>query len=296
MTSKKITDFFSAFVFLLFVGLVALIPFRALYALSNFIARILQKVIKYRQRVIHNNIFKAELDITEENKEKLINKFYKNLADIILEGLKSFTMSKASVRKRHKVLNPEIITHYYRNAQSVILVTGHTANWEWGTLSGGVFSDYNNIVAFYSPLKNNRIDKILRWSRSRFGTLLTPTKGTTLTFEKYRNHPAMFIMAADQSPLRVKSAHWIQFLGRPTAFLNGPGKHAHHNNYPVIFAEIVRVKRGYYELTLSVLANNSAEIGSEEITRRYAEKLESLIRRNPSDWLWSHRRWKHKPA
>ncbi|MGM0377465.1 MAG: lysophospholipid acyltransferase family protein [Bacteroidota bacterium] len=291
---QNISRLLTSFVFLLTVGLIAITPFRGLYMVSDFFAWVLRKILKYRQTVILQNISRSNLELTESEKKVLISGFYRNLSDIILEGMKSFSMSMTSVLRRHKVQNPEILDPYFQNNQSLILVTGHLGNWEWGSLSAGLYTDYQ-IIAFYSPLRNKQIDKILRWSRSRFGTILTPTKGTTQTFQDYQDQPTLFIMAADQSPARVASAHWVPFLGRPTAFLHGPEKHARNNNYPVVFAEIERVKRGYYELTLSILAEKPSELPEGEVTRRYAKKMETSIRKHPANWLWSHRRWKHKP-
>lgn len=292
---QSISKLLTSFVFILTVGIIAIIPFRRLYLISDFFAWVLRKIFKYRRNVIIQNISQSDLDLNKKGKEALISGFYRNLSDIILEGIKSFSMSMTSVLKRHKVLNPDILDPYFHKNQSLILATGHLSNWEWGSLSAGLYTHYQ-VIAFYSPLRNKQVDKILRWSRSRFGTHLNPTKGTTLTFQNNKTHPTPFIMAADQSPSRNASAHWVHFLGRPTAFLHGPEKHARNNNYPVVFAEIERVKRGFYELTLSVLAEKPQELEKGEVTRRYAETIEACIRKNPADWLWSHRRWKHKPA
>jgi len=59
-----------------------------------------------------------------------------------------------------------------------------------------------------------------------------------------------------------------------------------------MFVEIQRVKRGKYEMMLSLVAGNPEEYADGEITSGYANKLESIIRANPANWLWSHRRWK----
>ncbi|PLX01850.1 MAG: hypothetical protein C0595_13200 [Marinilabiliales bacterium] len=55
-----------------------------------------------------------------------------------------------------------------------------------------------------------------------------------------------------------------------------------------------RVKRGFYELELTVLADNPKELKDGEVTARLAAKLEEVIKKKPENWLWSHRRWKLK--
>jgi KDO2-lipid IV(A) lauroyltransferase len=173
----------------------------------------------------------------------------------------------------------------------VIIVTGHYGNWEWGALSPALQTRFQ-IVGFYKPLKNERIDKFARKNRSRYGTHLAPIRETTKTFQDNRGKAVIYLMAADQSPSNREMAYWVNFLGRDTAFLHGPEKHARINNYPVVYVAIRRVKRGFYELLLSVLAEDPSTLPDGEITRRYAEQLELLIKEDPANWLWSHKRWK----
>ncbi len=291
---KKSIQFINYLFFLLFVGIIAIIPFRILYFVADFLAWLLRRVVKYRLAVVEDNLSQSDLTLTPNEKDKIIREIYRNLADVLMEGIKSFSMRRASIIKRHKVLNPELVNPYHARGDSLILVTGHIGNWEWGSLSAGIQTPYH-ILGFYKPLRNKFIDRFLRYSRSKFGTLLAPIRQTSLSFEKQKGTPTVFLMAADQNPSRVSRAIWQNFLGRPTAFLHGPEKHAVKNNYPVIFAEINRVKRGMYELTLSVLVENPMECVPGEITSLYAAKLEKYIRQNPSSWLWTHKRWKHKP-
>ena len=281
--------------FLMFVVIIAITPFRVLYFFSDCIAWLLRCVFRYRVKVVAENIERSDLDLSPEQKKELISKIYENLSDILLESLKGFSMSRASVRKRHKVLNPEIAETFYKNGQSLILATGHLGNWEWGSLSAGIQTPFR-ILGFYKPLRNKYINRLIYMSRSRFGTILAPTRETSQGFANYQEVPTVFLMAADQNPRRVEQAKWVRFLGRDTAFLHGLEKYALKHRLPIIFVAINRVKRGKYELMLSVLTEDPSHFDPGEITQMYANKLESVIRDHPENWLWTHRRWKHKPT
>lgn len=281
--------------FLMFVVIIAITPFRLLYVFSDFIAWLLRCVFCYRVKVVIENLERSDLNLTPEQKQALIRKIYKNLSDILLESLKSFSMNRASVRKRHKVLNPEVAEPFYLNGQSLILATGHLGNWEWGSLSAAIQTPFR-ILGFYKPLKNKYINRLIYLSRARFGTILAATRETSHSFTNYQEVPTVFLMAADQNPRRVEQAIWVRFMGRETAFLHGLEKYAPTHQLPIIFAAINRVKRGNYELELSVLTENPSHHKPGEITQMYANKLESVIREHPEDWLWTHRRWKHKPT
>ncbi len=282
-----------AFIFFIFVFLLGLFPFFLLYQLSNLLYLFIYLIFGYRKEVVIQNLKNCFPDKNEKEINKLLPAIYKNLTDNIVEGIKAFTMTRKQIVKRHKILNPELLNDYYKSGQSIIAVTGHYCNWEWGSLSASLQTDYT-VVGLYKPLSNKWIDSFMRWSRTRYGTVLASINETTSTFKELKNTPTVFLMAADQSPgNKYKSnAYWINFLGRDTAFLHGPEKHARANNYPVIYIDVQRKKRGYYTIELSVLADKPSELEDGEITSRFANKLESVIYKEPANWLWSHRRWK----
>ena len=284
-------DLLIFFFFYLFSMLVGLLPFPVLYKFSDFLSFILRKIIHYRKAVIRKNLGSSFPDMGKEEISRIEKRSYQNLSDIILEGIRAFTMTRQQILARHRILNQEILDPYFEAGQGVIVVTGHYGNWEWGTLSPAIQTRFQ-IVGFYKPLKNKRIDKFARMNRSRFGTFLSPIRETSTTFKTHRGHPVIYLMAADQSPSNREMAYWVNFLGCDTAFLHGPEKHARINNYPVVFVAIRRVKRGFYELELSMLVEDPSKLPDGEITRLFSEKLEALIREDPANWLWSHKRWK----
>lgn len=277
--------------FYIFSMLVGLLPFPLIYKLSDFSAFILRKLLKYRKAVIESNLIGSFPGISDEDFRHISRKFYVNLADITLEGIKAFTMSGKQLKARFKILNPEIVYPYLEAGRGVICVTGHYGNWEWGALSPPMQVPWG-FVGFYKPLKYFRFDRFVRNNRSRFGTYLSPIRETTATFDANRGKAVVYLMAADQSPSNRERAYWINFLNRDTAFLHGPEKHARINNHLVVFAAIRRVKRGFYELNLSIITDDPSSLPDGEITRQYANKMESLIMEDPANWLWSHKRWK----
>ena len=276
-----------------FILLLGILPFRILYFFSDFARLILKDVFGYRKKVIVSNLQRCFPDATSKEIKKLTHDAYVNLMDVMAEGFKAFTMSRKQIAARHKVLNPEILASYRDSQINIIAAPTHFGNWEWGALSPTLYFD-NQIAAFYTPLSNPHMDRRIRKNRSRTGTLLSSTRETSKTFDALKNSRTIFIMAGDQSPSKKGAAQaiWLDFLGQKTAFLHGIEKHAVARNLPVIFVDIRRVKRGYYELHLSWITEKPTELAQGEITKLYAKKLEEQILKNPGNWLWSHRRWK----
>ena len=274
-----------------FIMLLGILPFRVLYVFSDFVRFLLQHIFGYRKKVVVSNLRRCFPDLDNAEINKLTGDAYKNLMDVMVEGIKAFTMTKKQIVERHKILNPEILDILKDSKKNIIAAPCHYGNWEWGTMSSGL--QFNNqIVGFYTPLSNPYLDKLIRKNRSRTGIYLTSTRNTTKTFDEREDTKSIFIMAADQSPSKPDRAIWVNFLGQKTAFLHGIEKHARLRNIPVLFVDIQRVKRGYYTLELSFLSKNPKETNPGEITTKYAKTLEKIIRQNPGNWLWSHNRWK----
>lgn len=282
-----------ALFFFLSVILVGLLPFRLLYILSDINRFVIGKVIRYRNSVIDHNLQLVFPEMSTQERTSLKTQIFKNLADVFLEGIRSFTISRNQIRKRHRIVNPEVLEKLYQNGRNIIGVTAHYGNWEWGSLSANLYTHYR-VIAFYKPLSNSYIDKFIRWSRSRFGTILASIRETTLTFERYKDTRTIFLMASDQSPARKQKpkAYWVKFLNQDTAFLHGLENHARNNDCSVVYVDVQRVRRGYYTIELSILTERPNELKPGELTQLYAQKLESIILKKPENWLWSHRRWK----
>ena len=280
-----ITRFFSV--------LIGLLPFWVLYLFSDFLRFVLYHVVGYRKAVVEDNLRKCFPEKDEKEIKRLVRLSYKNLADVTVESFKGFTMSERQIIARHKGLNPELVESFFDDKRSVIFLPNHYGNWEWGAMSPPP-QLRQDCVALYKPLSNKLLDRYVRKNRSRTGAFLGSIYKTARIFEERKNKVTAYIMASDQSPSNAKKSIWVSFLGRETAFLHGPEMYARKYNYPVVFVDIQRVKRGFYTMVFTVLSDQPNTMKPGEITALYAKKLEEVIRKKPENWLWSHKRWKLK--
>ena len=61
---------------------------------------------------------------------------------------------------------------------------------------------------------------------------------------------------------------------------------------PVVYLDIDRTRRSKYVLHFTLITPDASKTDESYIINKYISLLETDIRRNPSNWLWSHRRWK----
>jgi KDO2-lipid IV(A) lauroyltransferase len=275
--------------------LLSLLPLAVLYLISDVLMFLLFHVIRYRRKVVEMNLRNAFPEKSEEEILRISRKFYRNLGDIMVEILKMITISREEFARRVTVINTELEDEYYRNNTCIIAVAGHYANWEWMSLASDLHLRHDHFGA-YKPLSNPYFDKaFINW-RSRFGTRLIPMKEVLRTVIKNRDKLFALGLISDQTPTKNESVYWTTFLNQPTSVFLGPEKIAKMINCKVVFFDMRRIKRGYYELEVVPLAEDPSQLAEYELTERHVRYLENRIRQKPEDWLWSHRRWKHQPT
>lgn len=131
--------------------------------------------------------------------------------------------------------------------------------------------------------------------RSRFGGDIVPMSALykRLLTLKQQGISTTIGLIADQTP-PPESAYWTTFLNQDTPVFNGTEKLAKKFDYPVVYLNIKKIKRGYYALSTTVLTEHPKELAEGQISELHTRQLEKNIREQPHTWLWSHRRWKHK--
>ena len=279
--------------FLLFERLASLLPFRFLYIMSDFVYFILNYVLKYRKTIILQNLSNAFPDKSEEEIKLLRKKYMKIMADLILESVKSSHLSEKAILKRFKFSKLELVHKLYDNNKSVFVVCGHTGSWEMSGMILPLITKYK-CFGIYQPQTNQFFDAYMKKVRSSFGVIPLPSQQSYKQFIQHKNEVILSFIVADQAPSKNGEHHWTEFLNQETAFFTGLEKMAKSLDFAVVFLNIIRTGRGKYSLEFELLTDHPKLTKTGEISEMYANALERLIRQHPENWLWSHRRWKHK--
>jgi len=280
------------YIFYFFTRLFALVPYWILYLKSYILYLLFFYLIPYRKKVIRQNIERSFPSLSSKEKINIIKGFYHNLCDILLEGIKGFTISKKALMKRYVFVNPEVMNDLYEKGINVVSVGAHYANWEWGIMAAPLQLKHK-LYAFYTPLTNTFMDSYMRKNRKKWGTELVSNREVKRVFSEQNDKPVTYFFGADQSPSNPKGSHWMNFLNQDTATMKGPEFFARRYQLPVVYYDVQRIKKGHYTVTLKVIENDPVNTASGEITENYMHTLEGLIINKPEDYLWSHRRWKH---
>ncbi|WP_242916409.1 lysophospholipid acyltransferase family protein [Pontibacter liquoris] len=281
---------------LLLKGLAAL-PLPVLYLLANGLYFLMYYLLGYRKKVVAQNLQLAFPEKSPDALQRIAKDFYRQFADIIVEILHLAAMSREEMLRRVTFTNPEAVTEYVAAGTPVVILGSHVGNWEW-SLSAAALSFPFPAEGVYKPLNNPFFEAFMLHTRSRLGGHAIKMKDTLRDFMAKRNQPRIVALLSDQTPLKSEITFWTQFMHRETPFYTGAEKLARRFQYPVVFLDMKRTSRGYYTLSFEKLWDGTpqelAAADQYPITELFAQKLEAAIRRAPSDYLWTHKRWKHR--
>lgn len=272
--------------------LLSLFPWPILYLISDSAFVILYYVVGYRKEVIESNLRIAFPNKSDKEIKQTGKKFLRFFCTMMIESLKTLTLSKKSIKNHFSVKNPELIQKYFDQGRSITLYSAHQGNWEWlGLLP--IFVPHQ-VTSFYQPLSNSYFDGLMLLIRSRFGVICIPSdKGyRTITKMDQDNIKTLNLIIGDQRPKGKSSVHRMPLFGKETNFLIGADRIASKGKHVVIFPAFTRTKRGYYELEFQLITDQPIPKNDYTVVEDYVKRLEKAIEKSPRMWLWSHKRWK----
>ena len=273
---------------------VSILPFRLLYAVSDVLYVVLYHIVGYRKQTVQENLKLVFPDKSEAERQLITKRFYHHLCDMILEAIKSMSISVEDMKARFKFTNIELIKEFEKQNKSIVLMCAHYGSWEWIFIIQTYvkFRGY----AVYKRLNNRYFDKLVRGIRARYNSYLVTTKETipTLIKNKKKGVLTMNGFVSDQTPKKGKAYHWNTFMGIEVPIHTGAEMLAKKLDMPVIFFSVKRIKRGFYETTFQTLAEQPNEYKNYAITDQFLKLVEQQIHEEPQYYLWTHKRWKHR--
>ncbi|MBM3405238.1 MAG: lysophospholipid acyltransferase family protein [Bacteroidetes bacterium] len=283
------------FLFRIYLYLLSLLPFWMLYLYSDFLAFLAYSIIRYRRHEVLDNLRKAFPEQTEKQRKRIARRFYRNLTDVILEMIKTPRLSEEQLAQRVKIKNLDLLNQFYSEKRSVIGIFAHLFSWEWVGYCANMSIRQRPYVVI-KPMKNPFFNNYITGIRTHFTKdYLVHLRETMKVIIENKNDTCVYWIAADQSPPRQEVSFWTPFFGQDTPFSLGIEKVAKRFDMGVIYCHIRRSsRRGHYELEFQLVMDHTHDSADFAITEKVARLIEDNIRQDPTNWLWSHRRWKYR--
>lgn len=279
-----------------FFHLSSLLPMGVHYVLSDLLYPVLYYLVGYRRGVVKRNIARSFPEKTPQEQRAIVRGFYHFFCDYVVETCKLLTMRARQMRRRMTFEGAAELEAALADHDFVFIYLGHYCNWEWISSMPLWFSPGLHCAQLYRPLNSAAFDKVFMKLRTRFGAeniAKNDALRRILTLKR-QGEKSIIGFISDQRPRRVNIHDWVTFLGQDTPVYTGTERIAKKVNAAIFFADVQRVSRGHYHCHLRPMTGNVQAYPDYELTEAYMRELESIIRRQPQFYLWSHKRWKHQ--
>ena len=234
----------------------------------------------------------GEIDKIEE--KKIINGMWSNIGRTFAEYtyLKNFKFNRTNFS--HMEINgTKYLDEIKKKNESAIFYSGHFSNFELMAMELDKFGI--KCAAIYRPLNNFFLNPIMEYLRMKYICPIQIRKGRAGMREivsKIKNGYSVALMV-DQ---RVSEGPRELFFNKPAHTTTIPAQLALKYNCKLVPISLKRKSGVTFEMTIHkpyyVEKTENNEVDTKKITNQINEVVEKMIIKNPSQWIWSHNRWK----
>lgn len=267
-----------------------------LYLLSDIAYPIMYYIIRYRRRLVRENL---KCSFPEKSEKEIIcieKAFYHNLCDIFIEAFKCLNISDEEMRKRVEIVNYELPERIASEGKNVFMLLGHCGCWEWAQEVCTRYKNPRKNCEIYKQISNQYFASLMHEIRSRWNTEQIEMRQTVRTLLQWHKEGEPFLCGfiQDQRP-DIKAKDNLTFLNHKTPFVPGAEEISKKMNAELVYLDVEKTHRGHYQLTFCEMnVPQDLQEHPYPFTKQFFRLLEITIQRQPELWLWSHNRWRSK--
>ena len=199
--------------------------------------------------------------------KRIRKRFYRYLCDYFMESIYLLNMPVEECNRRYSYTNPELIQNLFDKGKNLAIATSHMGNWEWAANFKYWFP--HQLYGIYKPLKSRRFDRLFYYLRNRYGSIPIPMKQVLRTIVESLKKKEIFALyfVADQRPRKKETHFWTSFLNQETPVYTGMDRLARKYDLAVVFMDITRTGRGYYQITHKLITDRPGATAEHEIIK-----------------------------
>jgi len=261
---------------------------------SSVIAFFFYYLVPIRKDVVFDNLKHAFPEYSKDKIREIAYGSYKSFCFTLAEILYMPWLTDEQLKQIMVCENQDLIVNRFNENNGVILLSAHFGNWEY--LATSVALQINK--KFYVVVKPQRNPFVNNWMnkyRTKWTNEIVPLGVSIRNVFSVLLNKGIVAMVADQRG--PKESMKLEFFGRMTSVYTGPAVLSLKTNSPIIYGISVRQKDLNYKVELFEVDRNNLPDNQDEkikvLSERMIKNLEEIIRKNPEQWLWMHKRWKH---
>ena len=284
---RIIRYFFEYIAIIILFSLFKLVGYRIASELGYFLGKTFGPFFRSK-KIIKNNLIKFDNSLTSEQIANISKEMWGNYGRILSEYPYISNFRKGDLDKYIKIENVERLEEV-KKGKPVVFVSAHFSNFELMAMAiekAGV-----NLSAIYRPLNNKMVNSIMEPLRKKYICKKQIKKGLNGVREAlkcFKQGVSIAIMI-DQ---RVSEGEKINFFNFPAHTTTIPAQFVKKFGCKIQPVHIERYDKINFKISFDEQITINGNTDDASISLRLNQWLEEKIRNNPSQWIWSHDRWK----
>lgn len=252
---------------------------------------------RHRERALAN-LRRSFPELSERQREKLARRSMQQMIMLFVEVLFTTRLIRLDTWADYVELENfrDVMEMLLRRERGLVLLTGHYGNWE---ILGYVLATLGfETVSIARPLDNPYVSRFLFDVREKTGQKIIAKKGATPEVQATLDQHGAVGFIADQNA-GIKGV-FVDFFGRKASTYKSIGLVAMEYEVPVVIGYARRVNDRFHFKCGAQDIIYPADWKSQPdplryITERYTKAIEDIVRVDPGQYWWVHRRWKTRP-
>ncbi len=294
---KVIKTYVEFFALQIVLAIVQVLPITTCAKICRGLAWLLADVLKFRSKVIHENIRGVFPDLSSDQRHKMARQMWYHLTLMACEIAQApRKIHDSNWRDRVFIRDKVQMTNYLIDYRPLVAVSGHFGNFEMGGYVTGLLGMPSYTVA--RTMDNPYLDRFINQFREYNGQFILPKDGSATAVQEVMESGGILTLLGDQHA--GTKGCWIDFLGRPAACHKAVALFTLSGKAPMMVSYCKHTDKPlHFEIGCTGVAD-PLEIPAEmndvkKLTQWYNDRLADAIYTAPEQFWWVHRRWKAKP-
>ena len=284
---KSVRYLFEYILIIILFGLFKLLGYRISSEFGCFLGKTFGPFFRSK-KIIKNNLIKFDNSLTSEKIAKISKEMWGNYGRILSEYPYISSFRRGILDEYIKIENKEILEQI-KKGQPVIFVSAHFSNFE--LMAMAIEKAGIKLSAIFRPLNNKMVNSIMEPLRKKYicrNQIKKGINGVRESLKFFKKGTSIAIMI-DQ---RVREGEKINFFGNPAYTTTIPAQFVKKFGCKIQPVHIERYNKIYFKIYFEeqIVIQENEDIAS--ISLKLNQWLENKIRKNPSQWIWTHNRWK----
>lgn len=278
-----------------FLRLFALLPWRAVQAVGAALGWLTWKLPNRSRDVVRINLSKCFPELSATELQQLEWRTHRDIGRTLTESACAWIWpAQKSIALVRQVEGLEVMQQALASGKGVIGIASHLGNWE---VLNHYFCSQCKPVIFYRPPKLKAVDELLARQRVQLGNRVAPsTKEGILSVIKEVRRGGVVGIPADPEP-SLSSGVFVPFCGVQALTSKFVPSMLAGGKATAFFINAIRLEDGTgFKVIIEAAPDEMYSEDVEVAARAMSAMVEKYVRAYPSQYLWSMKRFKKRPA